>query len=104
MSCSGLNSDVRKSESKLIDINGWGKVIKSYMKYLGNDVPHIKAYKDKEGKVKVRVDQTRVDRDTPRNLEFGPWFMDFGLLLWTENDSGLPTRPITITKTLKTIL
>ena len=26
--------------------------------------------------------------------------MDFGLLLWTEDDSGLPTGPLTITKTL----
>ena len=34
------------------------------------------------------IDQTRVDRDKPRNLEFGLWFMDFGLLLWTEDDSG----------------
>ena len=29
-------------------------------------------------------------------------FMEFGLLLWTEDDSGLPTGPLTITKTLKT--
>ena len=27
--------------------------------------------------------------------------MDFGLLLWTEDDFGLPTGPLTITKTLK---
>ena len=33
--------------------------------------------------------------------EFGIWFMDFRLLLWTEYDSGLPTGPFTITKTLK---
>ena len=25
--------------------------------------------------------QTQVERDEPRNLEFGLWFMDFGLLL-----------------------
>ena len=36
--------------------------------------------------------QTRVDRNKPRNLEFSLWFMDFGLLLWTEDDSGLPTH------------
>ena len=28
--------------------------------------------------VKTRI---AFDRDTPRNLEFGLWFMDFGLLL-----------------------
>ena len=44
--------------------------------------------------------QLRVDRDKPRNLEFSLWFMDFGLRLWTEDDSGLPTGPFTITKTL----
>ena len=48
--------------------------------------------------------QTGVDRDKPRNLEFRLWVMDFGLLLWTEDDSGLPTGPLTITKTLKTFL
>ena len=37
-------------------------------------------------------------------LEIGLWFMDFGLLLWTKDDSGLPTRPLNITKTLKTFL
>ena len=26
--------------------------------------------------------------------EFGLWFMDFQLLLWTEDDSGLPTAPL----------
>ena len=53
-----------------------------------------------------RVDnQTPVDKDKPRNLEFRLWFMDFGLLLWTEDDSGLPTGPLTITKTpLKHVL
>ena len=39
-----------------------------------------------------------------RNKEFVFWFMDFGLLLWTEDDSELPTGPPTITKTLKTFL
>ena len=47
--------------------------------------------------------QTLVDRDNPRNLDFGHWFMDFEILLWIEDDSGLPTRPLTITKTLKTL-
>ena len=32
----------------------------------------------------------------------GVWNLDFGLLLWTEDDSGLPTGPLTFTKTLKT--
>ena len=50
------------------------------------------------------IDQTRVDRDKPRNLKFGLWFMNFGLLLWTEDDSELPTGPPTITKTPKTFL
>ena len=27
--------------------------------------------------------------------------MDFGLVLWTKDDSGLPTRPLSISKTLK---
>ena len=31
--------------------------------------------------------------------EFGFWLMDFGLLLWTEDDSELPTEPSTIKKT-----
>ena len=35
-----------------------------------------------------KFDQTRVDRDKPRNLELGLWFIDFGLLLLTEDDSG----------------
>ena len=35
------------------------------------------------------------DRDKPMNLVFG-------LLLWTVDDSGLPTGPITIPKTLQT--
>ena len=30
--------------------------------------------------------------------------MDFGLLLWTKDDSGLPTRPLIITETLRTFL
>ena len=77
MSCSGLFSDVRKSESKLIDINGWGKIIKSYMKYLGNDVPHIKAYKDKEGKSKGRPDSSRQGHAQ----EFGMWTLVYGI--WT---------------------
>ena len=45
--------------------------------------------------------QTRVDRDKPRTLEFGHRFMYFVLLLWTKEDSGLPTIPLTITKTSK---
>ena len=36
--------------------------------------------------------------------EFGLWFIDFGLILWTKDDSGLPTRPLTITKTLNKFL
>ena len=39
-----------------------------------------------------------------RAQEFGIWFMDFGILLWTKDDSGLPTGPLTIKKTLKTFL
>ena len=34
-------------------------------------------------------------------MEFGLWFMDFGLLLWTEDDSGLLSGLLTIIKTLK---
>ena len=41
--------------------------------------------------------QTWVDRDKPRNVEFGLWFMDSGLFQWTEDDSGLATGPLTIT-------
>ena len=46
------------------------------------------------------------DRDKSRNLEFGLWIMDFGLLLWIDDDSGLPTGPLTTTntKTLNTLL
>ena len=46
------------------------------------------------------LNQTGVDRDKPRTLDFGLWFMDFGLLLWTKDDSGLPTKPLNISKTL----
>ena len=46
------------------------------------------------------VNQTRVDRDKPRNLELELWTSS----IWTEDDSGLPTGPITITKTLQTYL
>ena len=42
-----------------------------------------------------KSNQTGVDRDKPRNLEFGLWTLDS-----TEDDSGLPTGPLTITKTL----
>ena len=45
-----------------------------------------------------------VNRDKPRNLKFGFWFMVLGLLLWTWDESGLPTGPLTITQTLKTYL
>ena len=38
------------------------------------------------------------------NLEFGLWTLDFFYGLRTEDDSGLPTRPLTITKILKTFL
>ena len=31
-------------------------------------------------------------------------FYGFGLLLWTEDDSGLPTGPLTVTQTLQTFL
>ena len=34
-------------------------------------------------------------------MEFRLWFMDFGLLLWTEDDSGLPTGPLTTQRLLK---
>ena len=32
------------------------------------------------------------------------WTLVYGFLLWTEDDSGLPIEPITITKTPKTFL
>ena len=38
--------------------------------------------------MKTFPNQTGVDRDKPRNLEFGLWFMEFDFLLWTE-DYGL---------------
>ena len=41
MPCSGLYTDVRKSESKLLDKIGWEKLKQSYMKYLRNDVPSL---------------------------------------------------------------
>ena len=31
--------------------------------------------------------------------EVGIWSLVYGLLLWTEDDSGLPTGPLTITQT-----
>ena len=52
----------------------------------------------------IEQNQTGVDRDMPRNMDYGLWFMEFELLLWTEDDSGLPTGPLTITKSLKTFL
>ena len=42
------------------------------------------------------LNQMRVDRDKPRNLEFGLWCIEFGLLLWTQDDSGSPTGALTI--------
>ena len=46
--------------------------------------------------------QNRVDRDKPRNLKM---ILDLGPVLWTEDDSGLPTVPLTITTlTIKTFL
>ena len=52
-----------------------------------------------------QYNQTRVDREKPRNFEFRLWFiMDFEILLWTEDNSGLPTGTFTITKTLKTFV
>ena len=55
MSCSGLYSDIRKSDLKVIDKNGLEKLSQSYKKYLGNDVPSIKVSKgyhssDNQGK------------------------------------------------------
>ena len=47
----------------------------------------------------IEQNQNGVDRDNPRNLDFG-----FELLLWTEDDSGLPTGSLSITKILKTFL
>ena len=41
MSCSGLYTDVRKSESKVLDDIGWEKLKQSYMRYLGNDLASI---------------------------------------------------------------
>ena len=37
-------------------------------------------------------------------MEFVCWFMDFRLLLWIVDDSGLLTGPLTITKTFKKFL
>ena len=42
MSCTGLYTDVRKSESNILDNIGWRKIKQSYIKYLGNDLPSIK--------------------------------------------------------------
>ena len=39
-----------------------------------------------------------------QGLGLGLSYMDFGLLLWTEDASELPTGPPTITKTLKIFL
>ena len=60
MPCSGFYTDVRKSESKAIDMRGWKKMVQSYIKYLGNDVPPIKISEyfnsdpDKKGKNKYK--------------------------------------------------
>ena len=48
--------------------------------------------------------QTRVDSDKPINQEFGLWFMDFGLLLWTQDDSGLSVEPLYYHKDSETFL
>ena len=57
MSCSGLNTDVRKSESKVLEKDGWEKIKQSYIKYLGNDLPSIQisssySNSDNWGKIK----------------------------------------------------
>ena len=41
VSCSGLYADVRKSEAKVLDNDGWAKIKQSYVKYLGIDLPSI---------------------------------------------------------------
>ncbi len=57
MSCSGLYTDVRKSDAKVLDIIGWEKIKQSYIKYLGNDLPSIQisgkySYSDNWGKIR----------------------------------------------------
>ena len=60
---------------------------------------------DKSENLDFSIDQGNLDsaensylcRDS---LIIGLWFMNFGLLLWTKDDSGLPSKPLTITKTL----
>ena len=37
----------------------------------------------RQGLPSYKVNQTRVDRNKPRNLKFRLWFINFGLLLWT---------------------
>ena len=41
MSCSGLYTDVKKSESKVLDKDGWEKMNEIYVKYLAKDLPAI---------------------------------------------------------------
>ena len=57
MSCSGLYTDVRKSESKVLDNIGWEKLKQSYITYLSNDLPSIQissSYSDSEDWGKLR--------------------------------------------------
>ena len=61
MSCSGLYTDVIKSESKVLDNFGWEKLKQSYMKYLGNDLPSIRIpslYSNSDDRGKVRKNIT----------------------------------------------
>ena len=51
MSCSGLYTDVRKSESKVLDVKEWENLKQSYIEYLGNDLTSIqisRAYSNSE--------------------------------------------------------
>ena len=56
MSCSGLYTDVRKSESNILDNIGWKKIKQSYIRYLGNDLESIhisNPFFHSEGKILV---------------------------------------------------
>ena len=78
MPCSGFYTDVRKSESKAIDMSGWKKIVQSYIKYLGNDVPPIKI-----SEYFITLILIKKEKINSKNIFFK--FLDFSTLIWAKS-------------------
>ena len=54
--CSGLYTDVKKSEIQMIDKKGFETLMNSYKRYIGNNIPSIEIYsRDNFGENKGKV-------------------------------------------------